>query len=192
MLILTHILILSVCTGFVYCDLSKPIFNTKNKCNPQAGPFTLSGVRIDFTKIRGPTLDMCNENNRVQHRVLKLLEPHNILFQLEPEEKVSLGTKIDEIMKGTREMMEEKRKKKLRSVVCGRYYWDTFISCNTMDCLGEVFSQLPDLWCNSCGYMVIEPEDGYNFDRHGFYKLYHHQYVADAFCTINIIWARGE
>lgn len=168
------------------------VLRHNNKCNVDAKPFSISGIRIDFGKIRNPPLDMCGENNWVQHRLIKLLHDYNIIFQLEAEEKVSFGTQLDEIMKGTREEMEKKRKKKKRSVVCGKYYWSFFISCITAECLAEVFSQLDNLWCNACGYIIIHPDDEYNFDLFGSYKFYQSEFIIDPFCTLKILWVRGE
>jgi hypothetical protein len=88
--------------------------------------------------------------------------------------------------------MEEQRKKKRRSVDCGKYYWGPFISCITMECIAEVYSQLDNLWCNTCGYIVIHPDDDYNFDKFGIYRFYLSEFVIDPFCTLNLLWARGD
>ncbi len=174
------------------CIKATAVLRGSNKCNTSAEPFSISGVKIDFNKIRGDRFDMCGENHRVQHRLIKLLSDYNIHFELEPEEKVSFGVQLDEIMKGIREKMEEQRKKKRRSVVCGKYYWTPFISCITMECITEVYSQLDNLWCNTCGYIVIHPDDGYNFDIYSIYRFHRSEFIVDRFCTLNLLWVRGD
>ena len=131
---------------------------------------------------------MCHENKRVQTQIIDLLRPYDIVFQQEPDEIVSFLTQLKEVISDRKEA----RRKKKRSVLCGRYYWELFISCADMNCLDQVFSQLGDLWCSTCGYIVIHPDEGYDFDRFDYYRFYLSQFKMDLFCTLNILWIKGS